>query len=185
MSQEQLDEELTNCKADLKFHNGYGFGSTTRGVAGVLILLGVFAIISGGAGFFIGPVITLACIYALTSTYGTEISLSNQHVREYHTAFGIKSGKWVPTSTFPDIAVMRIGKSKGVVNYRTGGTALEVDASANEVYLLSANHRAKILLRTCKSKSEAEKFATEIAEKMNKKFVTFNPVISEKTKARR
>ena len=85
----------------------------------------------------------------------------------------------------PDITVMKLGKKAGIVGIRTGGITMERDVSVNEVYLLSANHRKRILVKVCQSQKEGVEFAKEIAQKMGKNFVAFNPPVSEKTKARR
>lgn len=99
--------------------------------------------------------------------------------------FGIKSGKWESSLLLPDLCVLKIGKTQSVANSRTGGIGTDMDVSKNEVYLLSANHRKKILIKTCDSKAKAVAFAEDLAQKMGKNFVEFNPKISEQTKARR
>lgn len=185
-SNELVDNDhISNSKADISISNGFNFGPATRMIAGIMISLGVFAILSGAAGYFLGPVIMLAGFYALTSKFGTEISLSNNYIKEYSALLGIKSGKWQSTLMLPDICVIKLGKTRSVANARTGGIGAEVDASVNEVYLFSANHRKRILIKTCKSKKEADEFAKDLAQKMGKNYTAFNPQISEQTKARR
>jgi hypothetical protein len=179
------NDHITNSKADISIDNGFSFGPATRIVAVALIIFGVLALLSGGPGFFLGPLVLLAALFAVTSKHGVEISFSNNYMREYGQALGIKTGKWMSTITLPDIAVLRLAKRQGVVNPATGGMAMDRDVSANEVYILSANHRKKVLLKVCKSKNEAEEFAKMLAGKMGKNFVPFNPVVSESTKARR
>ncbi|MBI3133233.1 MAG: hypothetical protein HYZ14_01025 [Bacteroidetes bacterium] len=179
------NDHITNSTADIRISNGFSFGPATRLVAGVMVVLGAFALLSGGAGFFLGPIILLAALFALTSKFGTEISLSNNYIKEYSVAFGIRSGKWQSTLMLPDLCVIKLGKTRGVANTYTGGIGTEVDASKNEVYLLSANHRKKVLMKVCNSKKEAENFARDLAQKMGKNYVPFNPKISEQTKARR
>ena len=176
-------DNITKFNPDIVIKNGFSFGPVTRLVSGVLIVFGALAIISGGGGYFLGPIICLAALFA--SSYGAEISLSNNYIREYTSTFGFKTGKWVSTIGLPDIAVMKLGKTRGVANIRTGGTAFEVDASANEVYLLSANHRKRVLVKVCQSRSDGVEFATQLAKQMGKNFVPFNPSVSEKSKARR
>lgn len=178
-------DSITNSKADLTIPNGYSFGPATRMTAIGLLIFGCFAFYMGGGGYFIGPTIIVASLFALTAKHGTEISYSNNYIREYSVSFGFKTGKWIPTIMLPDITVLKLGKKAGVASFRTGGIALERDASVNEVYLLSANHRKRILVKVCQSQKEGVEFAKELAQKMGKNFVAFNPPVSEKSKARR
>lgn len=179
------NDHISNSKADISISNGFSFGPATRFLAGILGVFGVVAVLTGGPGLFIGPVLILMSLFALTSKFGTEISLSNNYIREYGSAFGIKSGKWESSLLMPDLCVLKIGKTQSVANSRTGGIATDLDVSKNEVYLLSANHRKKILVKVCNSKAEGLKFAQELAQKMGKTVAEFNPKISEQTKARR
>jgi len=179
------NDHISNSKPDIRISNGYSFGPATRLVAGVLLILGLLATLSGRGGYIIGPIISLAALFALTSKFGTEISLANNYIREYAVVFGIKGGKWQSTLLLPDLCVIKIGKTRSVASARTGGIGAEVDASENEVYLFSANHRKRVLIKTCKSKKQAIDFASELAQKMHKNFVDFNPKISDQSKARR
>ncbi len=179
------NDHISNSKADISISNGFSFGPATRFVSALLAVFGVFALLTGGPGLFVGPVITLMALFALTSKFGTEISLANNYIREYGSVFGIKSGKWESSLMLPDLCVLKIGKTQSVANSRTGGIGTDMDVSKNEVYLLSANHRKKILIKTCDSKAKAVAFAEDLAQKMGKNFVEFNPKISEQTKARR
>jgi len=178
-------DSITNSKADISISNGFSFGPATRAMAVAMLILGFFAFFMGGGGYFIGATIIMASLFALTAKHGTEISFSNNYIREYSWSFGFKTGKWIPTIMLPDITVMKLGKKAGIVGIRTGGITMERDVSVNEVYLLSANHRKRILVKVCQSQKEGVEFAKEIAQKMGKNFVAFNPPVSEKTKARR
>ncbi len=179
------DGEIRSFTIDVSVDNGYNFGTTTRFVAWLMLAFGLVFLVNGGPGYFIGPVVLLASTFVLTSKYGTHICLSNKYIREYSTLYFFKRGNWIPTHTLPDVSVLRIGRAIGQVRYSTGAEINSVDVTMSEVYLLSQNHRMKVLLKVCKSTKEANLFAAEMAEKMGKNFVPFNPVISEKTKARR
>lgn len=175
---------ITESKADITFKNGFSFGQGLRIALGILGFFGLMALISGGAGFIIGPIIVSISAYVLTSTYGTEISLSNNYVRAYTRSFGIKRGKWVPTVLLPDMTVLKMGKAMGM-NQVFGPGEVKIESTVYEVYLLSANHRKRILLKETTDGKEAFIVAQELSEKMGKNLVAFNPVISKATRARR
>jgi len=179
------NDHISNSKADISISNGFSFGPATRFLAGILAAFGLLAVLTGGPGLFVGPVICLMSFFALTSKFGTEISLSNNYIREYGSVFGIKSGKWESSLLLPDLCVLKIGKTQSVANSRTGGLGTDMDVSKNEVYFLSANHRKKILIKVCNSKAEALNFAQDLAQKMGKNLAEFNPKISDQSKARR
>lgn len=185
------NESITNHSADITVKNGFSFSSITRTLGVCLLVLSLLAISSGGGGLIIGSVIFLASLFAITSTHGVEISLSTNYIREYSSAFGIKSGKWQSTLLLPDICILTIGKTVTMpggsmaMGTMVGASNIELDATKTEVYLMSANHRKRVLIKICKSKREADSFAQELAQKMNKRLAVFNPQISEQSKRKR
>ena len=181
------NEHINSSTADLTIDNGYSFGPVTRTAAWAFMAFGVLAMYFGGGGIFFGILVTLAGLFALTSKHGTQLCFSNNCMREYGAFFGIKTGKWFPTHGLPDITVMKLGRKREVAimipvvgNVSPG---FEMDATVNEVYLLSSNHRKRVLIKVCKSSKEGFAFAKDLAEKMGKKLVEFNPQISEASKA--
>lgn len=176
--------------ADITIDNGYNFGPATRATAWAFLAFGVFAIYMGGGGIFIGIFTILAGFFALTSKNGTQVCLSNGYIREYSAVLGLKTGKWQTTAALPDITVMKLGKKRETAGFIPGlpgmpTVGMEMDASVNEVYLLSADHRKRVLLKVCNSAKEGFEFAKDLALKMGKNVVEFNPKISEVTLARR
>jgi len=179
----------SNSKADLTIDNGFSFGPATRAAAWAFIAFGIMAIYWGGGGIFFGVLVSLAGIFALTSKHGTQVSFSNNYIREYSVVFGVKSGKWKSTIALPDLTVMKLGRKREVGNFipsmpgSTLATGFEMDATVNEIYLLTADHRKRVLIKVCKSTKEAFAFAKDLAAKMEKNLVSFNPKISEASKA--
>jgi hypothetical protein len=174
--------------ADITVDNGFNFGPATRTGAWLFAAFGLYGIYMGGGGIFFGVFLLLAAIFALTSKHGVQISLSNNYIREYSSVFGIKSGKWKSTLGLTDITVIKLGKKIRMGNFLPAVVAtpvgsIEIDASVNEVYLLTADHRKRILVKVCKSAKEGFEFAKEISSRMGKNLVNFNPKISEATKA--
>lgn len=177
-------DEITLSNADINYRNGYSFTPGLRITMSVLALFSVLAIVSGGNGYIIGPPLLLLALYIVTSTYGTQISLKNKYIKPYTSSFGIKKGKWISTILMPDITVLKMGKSV-VLKHTFGAADLHLVNEIFEVYLLSKNHRKKILLFETKSYNEAYLVANELAEKMNKNLNKFNPVISAATRSKR
>lgn len=174
---------LTNSKADIRYRNGFSFSTILRVSTGIFAFLGLLAVISGGAGYILGPIFIIIGIHVNSSAYGTEISLSNNYIRVYSTSFGVKKGKWQSTVLLTDICILKMGKSVSVNHiFGAGAVTLEGDA-VYEVYILTANHRKRLLLFETSSAKEAAEKAQFLAEKMQKNLTTFNPVISEKTRS--
>ena len=131
-----------------------------------------------------GLFLVFGAAYMISSQFGTQVSIDNNQVREYHSRFFLKTGKWYDLKLFPDITILKISRSMTVTD-RLGASHATFDTSKNEVYLLSANHRKKILLKICNSYADAEKNANELAKLLDKKIVQFNPKISKSTKDRK
>ncbi len=180
-----LDSDLIdNSIADIRYKNGFTFGLAMRIVMACLGSLCLLMILSGGAGLIIGSPIFIFSIYALTSSFGTEISFNNGYVKEYSSSFGIKKGKWKSTHLMPEITILKQGQPT-VLKHNFAEGATNFDESTYDVLLLSANHRKRMLLKICKSGKEALKVGQKLEEQLEKKLVQFNPKISQKTLARR
>lgn len=172
-------------RAELTYNNGAVFNKTMR------ILLGVICSFLLLGDLTLNPLALLASlvffpvgIYAFTAFNGTEISLSDCAVRAYSTSYGVKKGKWESTNLLPDISVM--ANSAGVVMsnmYAGGHTVLKT--KIYQVVLLSPNHRKKVIVCEKTDPDQAFEVAKMLAEKMDKKIVEFNPVISQQTMDRR
>ncbi|MCB9222883.1 MAG: hypothetical protein H6582_01795 [Crocinitomicaceae bacterium] len=186
MSEQEIidNSEISDHTADITYNNGFSFSFMPRILAVIFLLMGITMLLSGGIGYYMGSVATFVSLFALTSTHGVDVCLSSKYVREYHKRFFFfKTGKWKSTYTYPDICVLKLGKSSTISDL-TGGVTTTLDASMNEVFLMSANHRKRIFVKTCKSLKEAVEIAEFLAEKLDKKVAPFNPEISEKTKER-
>lgn len=182
---ELLDnEKLTNHQSDLTFSNGWSFSFNVRLLSVVFFFIGIVMIGSGGPGYVIGPPLILGAGFLFSSRYGTQVCYSTGYIREYHEYFGIKTGKWVSTVMLPDICILKIGKSKTHSDI-TGAVSTTLDASKNEVYLMSSNHRKRMLICVCKSLEEAAKVSETLAQNLGKNLAQFNPQISKQTMERK
>lgn len=186
MSEEVLDDSsISSHKADITFFGGSTFTGYSQLAAVALMIVGLAMITTfSPAGLILGPILTFGALFGITSSYGTDICTKTKYVREYHQRFFIKTGKWVPTHLFADICILKLGKTARRSDI-TGTVSNDIDVSKNEVYLMSANHRARFLIKTCKSLKEAEQIATQMSELFNKPIKPFNPQISQATQERK
>ena len=182
---ETLDSSsITDSVSDVTYHNGYTFSFGLRVAISFLGLFGLFAIISGGPGYVLGPPILFFSLYAHTSTFGTDVSFNNNYIREYSKSFWFKRGKWKSTVLLPDITILKMGKSIGVNHVYSEKTS-QVTKNVYSVWVLSANHRKRVLIRETESAVDSYEVAVYLSELMGKNFVDFNPVISQATRAKR
>ena len=187
MSSDLVDnDQISGHKPDISVKNGYSFTNFVRGIALVFVLFGLAITTSFTLPtILIGTVIILSALFIFSSEYGTDISTSTMYIREYHKRFFfLKTGpKWIPMSPFSDVCILKLGKSRQVSDMY-GVSSNSLDASKNEVYLMTYDHRRRFLVKICNSKQEAIEFAQEFAEKFDKTVKEFNPAISEATRRR-
>lgn len=169
---------LTDFKTDLYFKNGFTFGLGLRITAAIGGLIGIVFIVLGELGYLAGPIFILVAIYTLTSTEGTEISLSNNGVRGYTTSFGYKKGKWKTTHYFTDVCLLKNGLA---VNYETFEDR-QNKPFAYELFLLTSDHRQRFYLTSFDNKKTAVDTAKKVAIEMRKTLKIYQPTISERTR---
>lgn len=185
MSDKLLDSKgITDHQAEIEISNGYSFSKNLRIATIVFTIVALLMLLTGGPGYIIGPPLLLGCIFLLTSQHGTDISLSTNYVRNFHKKFFVfKSGKWLPLNAYSDICILKIGKTRRVQDI-TGMVSTNLDNTEIEVYLMTHDHRKRLLLKTCKSGHEAQEYAKEMAEKLDKKIAIYSPKVSAKTEER-
>lgn len=184
MQQETLDSDsISNHKAELSISNGMSFDSRIMVAAVIGVLLALAMLLSGGPGYLFGPALLFGSSFVFTSSYGTDISLTTNYAREYNKRFGFKTGKWLPMAAYSDIVILKIGRSQKTSDF-TGAVSTKIDVSKNEVYLMTHDHRKRLLLKVCNSYEDAIKFSEEISNKLDKKVAVFNPKLTQKTRER-
>lgn len=164
----------------LTYRHGFNFAIPIV-VAGISVsIFGLFMILDNPIGAL---ALMLIGAFLWTNTSGMQFDLIQGRFREYGSFFGIKSGEWISLGTTPYLAVL-IGK-KGYTmlsqSNRSASTAIDVF----QVFLLSETHRTKYMVRSFEMKEEARSFAEELAGRLNKKVVTYDPQVSAETRARR
>jgi hypothetical protein len=150
-------------------------------IAGVAVTLaGIFATIENP---LLGAGIVLLGSFMWSSSYGIQIDVEQNKFREYASIFGIKYGEWKSLDKTPFISIVK-GRS-GMTVYSRSNRSTSVVDDRYEVCLLNNSHRARVVIQKFENKNTAMNYANEIASKLDKTVVQFNPVVSQKTKSRR
>lgn len=152
-----------------------------------LVIVGVIAVLGSIVEMFTNPIIAiillLVGLFICTSSYGTEIDVTNKKYREYGSIYGLKRGSWFDLNTMPYIAILR--SRSGYRMYSTSNRSTTDTTDFYDVCLLNQSHRKKVVLMKFKSKDEALRFASNMESQLGVVLTQFNPVISEKTATRR
>lgn len=120
-------------------------------------------------------------ILAYTSQFGTEFSEDLKSICHFSLLLGFKKkSSFTDLKTYTDLVIIKLGRSRGVNSFYTG-RSISFDDSHHEIYVMTPNHRNRILVKVCQNKAEATDIAKVLSEKLNRKLVDFNPLISEKS----
>jgi len=184
--------EITN--ENLILELGYVFKPETRlfgKITSVICVLGIFSSIYYRVSTmaFAALLLILICILLITLKNTVEISSNSDKFRESVVFFGFKYGKWRSLLNYTDIAILTIRKViKNEVNigfnpaYQDPISYYEKETG---VYMLTKSHRNRVLIKLCKNYKEADTFAKNTANELNKLYTVFNPIISNASLAKR
>jgi hypothetical protein len=152
-----------------------------------LIIVGVIAIIGSVLIILTNPILAiillLVGLFLCTSSYGTEIDVTNKKYREYGSIYGLKSGSWFDLNTMPYLAILK--SRSGYTMYSRSNRSTTNINDFYDVCLLNQSHRKKVVLMKFKSIEAALKVAGNLESQLGVELTQFNPVISEKTANRR
>lgn len=164
----------------LKVKTGNSFPKITIIACWIALFIGVVFTIGAPV---VGIPFSLACLFVITSKHGIEFNVERQEYRAYNTYFGIKTGQWITQDEYPQMGILsstKEGQSLSVSNQSHYIREKSVD-----LYLLNANHRKKLLIKSFDNYEEALILANTIVEKTSIKLVKYNPPVSARTKMRR
>lgn len=152
-----------------------------------LVFVGAIAVLGSLIEMFTNPllaiILLLVGLFICTSSYGTEIDVTNKNYREYGSIYGLKRGSWFDLNTMPYLAILK--SRSGYRMYSTSNRSTTDTTDYFDVCLLNQTHRKKVVLMRFKSKDEALKFASNIESQLGVALTQFNPVISKKTANKR
>jgi len=162
--------------------NRLGFSFATP-----IILLGVVITLAGITTLFENQILGVALVvigpFFWSSSYGSQIDTVNQQFREYNSFYGIKSGEWKPLDKLPDISVIK--SKEGITVFSRSNRSSSYIEDKFEVCLLNKTHRKRMTVQKFDTFEHAKTHAQDLAIKLKKELVTFNPKVSEKTRNRR
>ena len=174
------DASIIDHTNDYTFRHGPNFNWPGRILAGLFSLF-IFLIVPIFMSDYISPLIGIVLLvptlFYLTAHTGVEVCVRTKYFRAYSTYVGFKYGKWKSSRGLSDVAILTIRKKMKVKS--TGGSnILGVENIETGVYFLIPSHRKRVLISICKNKREADKVGQDLADKLDKKFTTFNPEVS-------
>tara|TARA_R110002012_G_scaffold289815_1_gene483136 strand:- start:119 stop:607 length:489 start_codon:yes stop_codon:yes gene_type:complete len=112
-------------------------------------------------------------LFLATAKSGIIIDKINNKFKNCVFFLGLEIGKWKTLSPFSDIALLT--KNRGVKAYSRGQRTTTFTNKFFEVYMLTNNHRERIILKRYKDEGKAKVFAQDIALQLNMKFAIFSP----------
>jgi len=122
-------------------------------------------------------------LFGFTRT-GIEIDISNKKHRDYTSFIGYKTGKWKSIKNYPHLAILR-RRFTGRLEGRTGISMSTGTNYMYDIFLLSKNHRHRLLVQRLKDAQSASTSAKNLAQLLDVEMVTFDPEISAATRAKR
>lgn len=159
---------------------GFSFALPVVIVGVIIILAGLISAIESP---ILGVVLILAGSFIITSSYGTQIDVDKNQFREYGSIFGIKNGEWKSLNKMPNITVLK--NRIGVRVYSQSNRSTVNTDDSYEVCLLNESHRAKVTIQKFETEHQALKYGEQLASKLKKEVVHYNPVVSKTTQNRR
>lgn len=173
-------DDILNHQVDVSYDNGYSFSWGIRMVGLTGALFGIAILFFGGFALLLGPIFIVAGLFAATSWTGVEIAYETRTMRDFHSVFFRKSGKWISMDYFPEICILKLGKKQSGED-ALGTEVNKVDMSRCEVFFMTADHHRRQIIKVCESMEEAVQVAEEVGKKLDKPLVRFNPKVSART----
>lgn len=129
------------------------------------------------SGTFVACLVLFLVGIALAWTHdGVFIDVVNQRVKVYTAILGIGLGEWKDLDKYPYLCILPYKKNKPMllpaifILFEPAGPDI-----VHDVYLVSANHYYRIMIKTFKEKERAIQYAKNIEAKIFKDFVKYNP----------
>lgn len=179
----------------LEHISGRGF---YLGIVIVLCFIGFFGVVvlmqTSGIMTLLSIPFLIAPLLPLFSSWGSEIHLDTNRIREFNSFFGFRFGPWKTMVPYTDIVIQTLHYTKkmGGMNSRSGLTImgifepnLTLEKSKTQVFLMTPDHRRKILVAVAKNGKEAVDIALNLSEKTGRNIRPFNPKISAASRARK
>lgn len=153
---------------------------STRYIGIVFLVLGILALF--GTVFF-GILLTVTGFLMIFSRTTLQVDIPNERIRECLKILVFRIGDWKDYSKHPHISVLREDMESKLTS--RGNAELTNKHRFYTVYLLSSSHRNKIQIDRFKSFEDAKQDAGNWCEKLDRAYVDYEPVLSQKNSQRR
>ena len=148
-----------------------------------LIVFGYFLIIIGLATFIqfeillstISLIILLLGLFFSTAKDGIILDKENNRFKKVVFFLGLELGSWKSLKPFTDIAILTGNIGLGFYRFVASQRATTFSNNVFEIYMLTENHRERIILKRYKAEDKATVFAQDIAYKLGMEFNIFSP----------
>ena len=154
----------------IKFDHGHSFPAPLRIGGGLFTLFGIIGVIELSV---FALALLLVGLYILSSRTGMILDTENRRFMEYTELFMIKRGKWKELIGYPDLAVLRI--QYGARTMTRGMQQIDNKEVYFEVFMLTANHRKRVLISKHPDIASAQEKAKELAGLLGLNYVKFQP----------
>ena len=129
----------------------------------------------------VGLPLGLIMLYA---EQGASFKPDEKLYRHYIGLFGLHFGKWESYENYPDMALL--SQRMTTTSFSRSNRQTDQTEVAHELYLLSPDHRKKILAYVFKNLDAAETDNPKLlADNLGVNFTTYSPKVSAQTAARR
>lgn len=148
------------------------------------LLIPVFFISVWAGSFLAAIAFAIISAYILLVRKGIAFNPSTKTYKNYIALLDYEKGEELSYAAFLDLAILR---KRIVTQALSRGNAVSTidDQWQYRLYLLDAQHRKRILVKTVLDEETAKKEAVEWAEKLGVNYARYQPVVSEQTRKRR
>jgi hypothetical protein len=122
---------------------------------------------------FIGLISLLLGLFLATAKNGIILDQENNKYKKTVFFLGLELGNWKSLSHFTDISILSF--NKGITALSRGQRATTFSNKVFEVYMLTENHRERIILKRYKQEDKATVSAQDLAYKLGMEFNIFSP----------
>lgn len=162
----------------IQHRHGFSFAFPIVIVSVVITIAGIVEI---NENPILGIGLTLFCAFFWSSSYGVQIDISSQRLREYTSMYGIKKGNWKPLNNLPYITVIK--SKSGMKTYSRSNRSTSYIEDMYEVCLLSENHRQKVPVKKFDTIEDAKSYSQDLAKELNKNIVVYKPSQNSKIRS--
>jgi hypothetical protein len=152
------------------------------------VFIGYLFIIIGIAyplffGTYGALIFVLIGVFLTFSFYGVLFNRDQNTFKQYASYFGIKTGDWKKLESMPDIALLQSNES--TTTYSSSLMSYDKKDHFFKVFLLSKNHRIKILVKKTHDRDAAKEVIEELKELFDLNYVKYDPIKIKKQNRRK